>query len=79
MFGGFFNRMYYGDPRKADLKKEDLKGNRFKLFTTVLSVRFWQLIQLNLLNSILDSGSSSAACSGYYACSGECTGGFGCI
>ena len=52
MFGGFFNRMYYGDPRKPDLKKEDLKGNRFKLFTTVLSVRFWQLIQLNLLNSI---------------------------
>ena len=36
MFGGFFNRMYYGDPRKPDLKKEDLKGNRFKLFTTVL-------------------------------------------
>jgi uncharacterized membrane protein YesL len=52
MFGGFFNRMYYGDPRKPDLKKEDLKGNRFKLFFTVLPIRFWQLIQLNLLYSI---------------------------
>jgi len=52
MFGGFFNRMYYGDPRKPDLKKEDLKGNRFKLFFTVLPIRFWQLIQLNLLFSI---------------------------
>ncbi|HHT65182.1 MAG: YesL family protein [Caldicoprobacterales bacterium] len=52
MFGGFFNRMYYGDPRKPELKKEDVKGSRFKLFTTVLSVRFWQLMQLNLLYSI---------------------------
>ena len=52
MFGGFFNRMYYGDPRKPDLKKEDVRGGRFKLLTTVLSVRFWQLIQLNLLYSI---------------------------
>ncbi|MDD2502671.1 MAG: DUF624 domain-containing protein [Clostridia bacterium] len=49
---GFFNRMYYGDPRKPDLKKEDTQGSRFKLFFTVLSVRFWQLIQLNLLSSI---------------------------
>jgi uncharacterized membrane protein YesL len=52
MFGGFFNRMYYGDPRKPDLKKEDIKGSRFKVFFTVLPIRFWQLIQLNLLYSI---------------------------
>jgi uncharacterized membrane protein YesL len=52
MFGGFFNRMYYGDPRKPDLKKEDVKGSRFKIFFTVLPIRFWQLIQLNLLYSI---------------------------
>ncbi|MGI6539104.1 MAG: YesL family protein [Caldicoprobacterales bacterium] len=45
--------MYYGDPRKPDLKKEDVKGSsRFKLFFTVLSVRFWQLIQLNLLYAV---------------------------
>lgn len=50
---GFFNRMYYGDPKKPDLKKEDVKGTgRVKMFFTVLSVRFWQLIQLNLLTSI---------------------------
>ena len=52
MFGGFFNRMYYGDPRKPDLKKEDVKGSRFKMFFTVLQIRFWQLIQLNLLYSV---------------------------
>ncbi|HHY83145.1 MAG TPA: DUF624 domain-containing protein [Clostridiales bacterium] len=52
MFGGFFNRMYYGDPRRPDLKKEDVKGSRIKIFFTVLSIRFWQLIQLNLLYSI---------------------------
>lgn len=52
MFGGFFNKMYYGDPRKPDLKKEDSKVNRFKMFSTVLQIRFWQLIQLNLLYSI---------------------------
>ncbi len=52
MLDGFFNRMYYGDPRKPDLKKENVKANRFKLFFTVLQVRFWQLIQLNLLYSI---------------------------
>ena len=52
MFGGFFNRMYYGDPRKPDLKKEEVRGSRFKLFFTVLPIRFWQLIQLNLLYAI---------------------------
>ena len=52
MFGGFFNRMYYGNPNKPDLKYEDLKKRRFKLFFTVLQVRFWKLIQLNLLYSI---------------------------
>jgi len=52
MFGGFFNRMYYGDPRKPDLKKEDIKTGRFKMFFTVLQIRFWQLIMLNLLYSV---------------------------
>jgi len=49
MFEGFFSRMFYGNPNKPDLKKEDLPQNRFALFFTVLQVRFWQLIQLNLL------------------------------
>lgn len=49
---GFFNRMYYGDPRKPDLKKDDVEGNRLKMFFTVLPILFWQLIQLNLLYSI---------------------------
>ncbi len=52
MFGGFFNRMYYGNPNKPDLKKEDIQEGRFKLFFVVLQVRFWKLIQLNLLYSI---------------------------
>lgn len=52
MAGGFFNRMYYGNPNKPDLKKEDVKEGRFKLFSVVLQVRFWKLIQLNLLYSI---------------------------
>jgi uncharacterized membrane protein YesL len=52
MFGGFFDRMYYGDPRKPDLKHEDLKQKRIKLFFVVLQVRFWKLIQLNLLYSV---------------------------
>ncbi|HHW69757.1 MAG TPA: DUF624 domain-containing protein [Clostridiales bacterium] len=50
--GKFFNRMYYGDPRKPDLKLEDMPDNRFELFFTVLKVRFWKLIQLNLMYSI---------------------------
>lgn len=52
MFGGFFNRMYYGNPNKPDLKKEDVQEGRFKLFFVVLKVRFWKLIQVNLLYSI---------------------------
>lgn len=52
MFGGFFNRMYYGDPKKPDLKDEDLKKQRFKLFFLVLQIRFWKIIQLNLMYSI---------------------------
>ena len=52
MFGGFFNRMYYGNPNKPDMKKEDTETGRFKLFFIVLQVRFWKLIQLNLLYSI---------------------------
>ncbi len=52
MFGGFFNRMYYGNPNKPDLKKEDVQEGPIKLFFVVLQVRFWKLIQLNLLYSI---------------------------
>ncbi|HZJ82556.1 MAG TPA: DUF624 domain-containing protein [Clostridia bacterium] len=52
MFGGFFNRMYYGNPNKPDLKRGDTQIGRFKLFFTVLQVRFWKLIQLNLLYSL---------------------------
>lgn len=50
--GKFFNRMYYGDPRKPDLNPEDMPDNRFELFFTVLQVRFWKLIQLNLMYSV---------------------------
>lgn len=49
---GFFNRMYYGDPRKPDLRPEDMPDNRFKMFFTVLRIRIWKLIQLNLLYAI---------------------------
>jgi len=49
MFGGFFNRMYLGNARKPDFKKEDLPSNRIRLFFDVLGVRFGKLIQLNLL------------------------------
>ena len=52
MFGGFFNRMYYGNPNKPDLKKEDVQEGSIKLFFIVLQVRFWKLIQLNLLYSL---------------------------
>lgn len=52
MFGGFFNRLYYGNPNRPDLKEEDVKVGRFKLFFIVLQVRFWKLIQLNLLYSL---------------------------
>jgi len=44
--------MYYGDPRKPDLKDDDLKKNRIKLFIVVLQIRFWKIIQLNLLYSL---------------------------
>jgi len=52
MFGGIFNRMYYGDPKKPDLNKEDIKQSRVKTFFTVVSVRFWQLIELNLMYAV---------------------------
>lgn len=52
MFGGLFNRMYYGNPNKPDLKEDDIKVGKFKLFFTVLQVRFWKLLQLNLMYSI---------------------------
>lgn len=49
MAGGFFNRLYFGNDKKPDLKKEDMPGGGLKLFFDVLGVRFWKLIQLNLL------------------------------
>lgn len=49
MAGGFFNRLYYGNDKKPDLTKEQVTGSRFKLFFDVLGIRFWKLIQLNLL------------------------------
>lgn len=50
---GFFNRMYYGNPNQGDLKKSDVtKEGRIKLFFTTLGVRFWKLLQMNLLYSI---------------------------
>lgn len=52
MFGGFFERMYYGNPNKPDLKYENLREKPIKLFFTVLRIRFWDLIKLNLLYSI---------------------------
>lgn len=52
MFGGFFERMYYGNPNRPDLKYENLREKPIKLFFTVLQVRFWNLIKLNLLYSI---------------------------
>jgi uncharacterized membrane protein YesL len=52
MFGGFFNRMYYGNPNRPDLKKEDVQMGRFKTFFVVLQIRVWKLIHLNLLYSI---------------------------
>ncbi|MDD3840043.1 MAG: hypothetical protein PHP06_05660 [Clostridia bacterium] len=53
MFGNFFNKMYYGNPRKKEITKQDIYSeSRIKLFFEVLSVRFWKLIQLNLLYSV---------------------------
>lgn len=44
--------MYYGNPNRPDLKKEDVQMGRFKTFFVVLQIRYWKLIQLNLLYSI---------------------------
>ncbi len=52
MFRKFINRVMYGDPAKKDLTKEEVKGGRMKTFFTVLQVRFWQLMQLNLIYSL---------------------------
>ncbi|MFO7294393.1 MAG: DUF624 domain-containing protein [Caldicoprobacter sp.] len=52
MFGGLFERMYYGNPNKPDLKYENLREKPIKLFFTVLRIRFWDLIKLNLLYSL---------------------------
>ncbi|MDD3242893.1 MAG: DUF624 domain-containing protein [Eubacteriales bacterium] len=49
MFKGFFNRLYQGNPNKADLKAEDMPKNRFQLFFAVLGTRFLDLFKINLL------------------------------
>jgi len=48
-----FSRMYYGNPNQPELKKKDIqRENRFKLFFTVLGVRFWPLVILNLIFAV---------------------------
>ncbi|WKV08307.1 DUF624 domain-containing protein [Thermoanaerobacterium sp. CMT5567-10] len=49
MFGNFFNRMYYGDPHRPDLKADDIPKKGVSLFFDILKNNFWQLISLNLL------------------------------
>ncbi|HHV75018.1 MAG TPA: DUF624 domain-containing protein [Thermoanaerobacterium sp.] len=49
MFGNFFNRMYYGDPHRPDLKADDIPKKGMSLFLDILKNNFWQLISLNLL------------------------------
>jgi uncharacterized membrane protein YesL len=49
MFGNFFNQMYFGNPRKPDLKPEDIPKNGIPLFIDIFRSNFWQLISLNLL------------------------------
>ncbi|TCW34594.1 putative membrane protein YesL [Thermohydrogenium kirishiense] len=49
MFGNFFNRMYYGDPHRPDLKADDIPKKGISLFFDILKNNFWQLISLNLL------------------------------
>ena len=53
LFGGMFSRMYYGNPNQPELKRKDIaRENRFKLFFTVLGVRFWPLVILNLIFAV---------------------------
>lgn len=48
-----FSRMYYGNPNQPELKKKDVENEtRFKRLFTVLGVRFWPLVLLNLVYSI---------------------------
>nr|MDD6336662.1 hypothetical protein [bacterium] len=44
---GWFERLTLGDPRKGDLRKEDMPKTRMELFWTVLKVRFWKLFGMN--------------------------------
>jgi len=48
MFGNFFNRMYSGKNR-SDFTEDQLPNNRFALFFDMLKIRFFKLIQLNLM------------------------------
>ncbi len=48
-----FNKMYIGNPNKKDLTKKDIeKESRFQLFFTVIKVRGWNLLGLNLLYTL---------------------------
>lgn len=55
MFRKFMSRMYQGNPDKEDLKKEDLKEGRIKLFFTVMQIRFWQLIHVNVIYALFST------------------------
>ncbi|WP_026485827.1 YesL family protein [Caldanaerobius polysaccharolyticus] len=49
MLGGFFNRWYYGNEHRPDLKEEDIPKGGAARFFDVLRNHFWKLVQLNLL------------------------------
>lgn len=49
MLGGFFNRWYYGNEHKPDLKEEDIPKGGIARFFDVLKTHFWKLVQLNIL------------------------------
>ena len=49
MMGNFFNRMYYGKGNKGDYTKDDLPGNRWQLFLSMLRLNIGKLISINLL------------------------------
>lgn len=49
MLGGFFNRWYYGNEHRPDLKEEDIPKGGVARFFDVLKTHFWKLVQLNIL------------------------------
>ena len=49
MIGNFFNRMYNGNSNKSDYTKDDLPGNRWQLFFSMVKLNFGKLINVNLV------------------------------